>query len=230
MTMPVDPFGGPSSAQIFQSVTKLKFPIETSILAPDPIFKWITGLEGMMFLSYPEITFGARSFNAQAAIFAHDIDKLTMDIRSFKVPLKRSVEQVLIPRIQSNFSQGGNPRWQPLADHTVYIRKGAAEPVLIRTGKLRRIATQKNMWWYQTITSNQQINAVEFDQRQLEAKAKYGIFHQFGAKLGNWELPSRMFVTMTGADQIEIEGIFYNWMVERADYHFYGFGNKPGRA
>jgi phage gpG-like protein len=247
MSMPVDPFGGPSAEQIDVSASGLKFGVTFTGTSGADLLLGRVVEEPRMWASP---VFGGAAFNVQARILANDVDKLGVDIRSFRVPLRRSVEQVMIPSIATNFAVGGRPRWQPLSIGTVENR-GSAEPVLIRTGKLRRVATQKNMWSYFTGTIGREVNYVEFDQSQLEKSAPYGVFHQYGAashtdplskmikkrdphallgeETANWRLPQRMFVTMRPEDQVEIYSIFYQWLSERVDYHYYGYGNKPGR-
>jgi phage gpG-like protein len=243
MTLPIDPFGGPSSQQIMSSASKVQFGVNfVGQSAADSILGRVVH-EPLMWAN-PGI--GGTSFNIQAKILAHDVDMLAVDIKSFRVPLKRSVAQVMIPSIRTNFDVGGRPRWQPLAQGTVDNRGGSSEPILIRTGRLKRTATQKNMWYYYSVTGGI-FNAVEFDEQALSKRVPYGVFHQYGAvgwhsamdkmvlKAGgipggpSWELPSRMFVSMRPEDQVEIHAIFYQWLVERTDYHFYGFGNRPGR-
>jgi hypothetical protein len=251
MTAPMDPFGGPEQTAILASAGKLKFMANFTEI--DEIVSFLMGQEMTYPSLYPRSSFGGNSFEIQAQILAHDVDKLGVAIKSFKTPLKRVVEQVLIPSIQANFAAGGRPRWQPLAQGTIDNRKGSAEPVLVRTGRLRRVATQRNMWWYITVTSGE-INGVMFDQRQLEKRAKYGVFQQYGSTLAerigrsqayhpltsyqernilykrhNWELPARPFVQMIGTETTEAQIVFYHWLVERVDYHYYGWGRKPGR-
>jgi phage gpG-like protein len=244
MTMPIDPFTGPSPEEFMESASRVKFGISFSGTSAADLLLGRIVQEPRM---WADPQFSGASFNTQAKILAHDVDKLAMDIRSFRVPLRRAVEQVMIPSIRTNFDVGGRPRWQPLAQGTVDNRHGSAEPILIRTGRLKRTATQKNMWKYYTTSIGSSVSAVEFDEDQLKRRVPYGIFHQYGAvgwrnavdrmvlQAGgipgppSWELPSRMFVTMRPEDQVEIHSIFYAWLVERADYHFYGFGNRPGR-
>ena len=247
MTMPIDPFGGPSSEQIMESASRVRFGVNfTGTSGADLILGRVVQEPRM----WADPGFGGNSFNRQAQILAHDIDKLAVDIRSMRVPLRRSVEQVMIPSIRTNFDVGGRPRWQPLAQGTIDNR-GSSEPILIRTGRLKRTATQKNMWYYYWSSSANSVTAAEFDERQLSKRVPYGIFHQYGAfshndplskrikksnpdallgeETANWRLPARMFVTMRPEDQVQVHSIFYQWLVERTDYHYYGYGSKPGR-
>jgi len=244
MTGPVDPFGGPSAEQISESASKVRFGIKFSGTSAADLLLGRVVEEPRMWAS-PE--FGGAAFNRQALILASDIDRLGVDIRSFKTPLRRAVEQVMIPSIAKNFDVGGRPRWEPLAQGTIDNR-GSAEPVLVQTGRLRRTAKQKNMWKYNWTSSLNAPSSVEFSEAELKKRVPYGVFHQFGAfnfsdrmsrrilaaggiPSGDpqWRLPQRMFVTMRPEDQVEIYSIFYQWLVERTDYHYYGFGTKPGR-
>lgn len=97
---------------------------------------------GVEFL---EITFDPSPF-----IIAAAFEKFGMDIRSFRVPLERSVRQVLAPSLRQNFEEGGRPPWIPLSDITIQekARKGAKEPskILVRSGKLAKKAGQINLW------------------------------------------------------------------------------------
>lgn len=244
MTEPIDPFGGPDSDQLMASAANVKFGISfVGTSGPDLLLGRVVNVP----LMYADPALGGNDFNRQAQILARDVDRLGVDIRSFRVPLKRSVEQVMIPSIRTNFEVGGRPRWQPLAQSTVESR-GSAEPILIRTGRLQRTATQKNMWNYYS-TGGTTTNAVEFDERELAKRVPYGIFHQYGAiqfkrdatskqllamgfipQASNWVLPARMFVTMRPEDQVLIHEVFYHWLSERVDYHYYGYGPKPGRT
>src|SRR6185503_20125327 len=77
------------------------------------------------------------NFEPSLALLARRVDKLGADIRSFRVPLKMAIQQVVIPSIRKNFDQGGRPTWEPLSEHTIRNRKGGTQP-LVRTGLLRR--------------------------------------------------------------------------------------------
>lgn len=238
--MPIDPFGGPNANQIISSAGKLKFGAVFSEY--DPIVSFLVGRSVTYPTVYPNTTIGGYTFHMQAMVLADQVDKLAVDIRSFRTPLRRIVEQVIIPSIKTNFAEGGRPRWQPLSEGTIDNRKGSAQPVLVRTGRLRRVATQRNMWNYFSVTDGE-INAVSFNQEQLEKRAKYGTFHQYGAMRFNarvglmiggvetprLELPARPFVQLIGSETTEAQIIMYHWLSERVDYQYYGFGNKPGR-
>lgn len=106
-------------------------------------------------------------------IVAKDVDRLAMDIRSFRTPLAAIVRQVMIPSIRTNFAQQGRPKWAALADSTVMARNGAAGPILTRTGLLARRARQFNIW---------DIGTTSATIRRLPSDVFYGVYHQAGAE------------------------------------------------
>lgn len=109
-------------------------------------------------------------FKPSLGIVAKNIDKFRMDIRSFREPLKRSVQQVMIPSIRENFIVGGRPSWESLAPETI-ARRGSAQPILVRSGKLKRGVTTLAVW---TITPT----AATI--KDLPDRIWYGKVHQAG--------------------------------------------------
>jgi phage gpG-like protein len=175
---------------------------------------------------------------------ARDIDRLGLDIRSFKEPLTRSVKRVIIPSIRKNFQEGGRPPWEPLSEATINIR-GDAWPILIRSGKLRRGATQFNIW---------DIDREKAAIRSLPPGVWYGALHQegfggFGAFMSQARrqagrgatsgevlrtafglmdearggargqravrIPQRQFIMFQEDDIDDIYKIFFDWLSER---------------
>lgn len=117
-------------------------------------------------------------FKPSLGIVAKNIDKFAMDIRSFREPLKRSVQQVMIPSFKQNFTVGGRPeRWQGLSKSTI-TRRGSTGPILVRSGKLRRGVTTLNIW---------SITPSAATIRDLPSRIWYGKVHQagFGGREGN---------------------------------------------
>jgi hypothetical protein len=104
-------------------------------------------------------------------IVAKDVDRLGLDIQSFKTPLEAVVRAVMIPSIRQNFNEEGRPKRQSLAESTVLARK-ASHPILKRTGTLARRATQFNIW---------SIGETSATIRTLPSDAFYGVYHQAGA-------------------------------------------------
>jgi phage gpG-like protein len=115
----------------------------------------------------------AFDFKPSLGIMARDVDKLGIDIRSFKEPLTRAIKQVMIPSIRKNFEAEGRPAWDSISNATEVLREreGTSGPILDRTGKLKRVAQQQNIW-----TINQESASI----RDLPSKVWYGKVHQEG--------------------------------------------------
>lgn len=164
-------------------------------------------------------------FKPSLAIIAGQIDKLGLDIRSFRVPLKRAVQQVVIPSIRKNFDTGGRPPWQPLAPQTIQ-RKGSSAK-LVDTGSLRRNMGFLSIW---TITRDYAVI------QDLPQRIWYGKVHQAGnggsskalkvvgtgaksqqqsVNISEGGIPARPFVMLTSADERKIESVFRHWLDER---------------
>jgi phage gpG-like protein len=107
-------------------------------------------------------------------IVAKDVDRLAMDIRSFKEPLTRVVKRVMIPSIKKNFDAGGRPAWEPLSEGTIKQRGYSAWPILVVKGLLKRRATQFNIW---------DIGMTSATIRRLPQDVYYGNFHQSGGEV-----------------------------------------------
>lgn len=142
-------------------------------------------------------------------LVARDIDRLGLDIKSFKEPLTTSVKKVIIPSIRRNFDQGGRPEWPPLSEVTIKIR-GEAWPILRRTGKLRKAATRFNIW---------DIGQTSATVRRLPDTVWYGALHQagFGGPGTNVEfrIPQRRFIMFQEDDVDDIYEVFYEWLSDR---------------
>ena len=134
-----------------------------------------------------------------------DYAALARDVRSFREPLKRSVKQVMGPSFRKNFEVGGRPTWPPLADETLRIKAQQNYPddILIRTGKLRRVAGQLNLWSF----SKDDARVVT-----IPPGAEYGQFHMSGTK---W-MPAREWMGFQSEDVDKIEQVFVEWIQERA--------------
>lgn len=158
------------------------------------------------------------AFVRQAYIDARDIERLAASVRTFRVPLERSLNQVVIPAIQKNFDAEGRPKWAPLSAETLLTRKtdkktvGRQVKILDRTGFLKRVATQKNLW---DVKDDQLLlRSVYFSQR-----VKYSSFHQTGTR----NMPQRVFMSLAGDDVEKVEEVFDEWLGERIR-HFWGRG------
>lgn len=182
------------------------------------------------------------TFSPTLGIVAARIDKLGLDIRSFKEPLTRAIRQVMVPSIKKNFQDQGRPSWDSLSDATIKMRSSAgygAGPILNRSGLLARTAAQINIW---DIT---QTNAVI---RDLPGKVWYGKVHQGGyegtsmkalikkhggdivaandahtasllagqaAGDGKVTIPARPFLVYQVEDEEDIAEVFMVWLAER---------------
>lgn len=179
-------------------------------------------------------------------LLAKDIDRMGLRIKSMKEPLTRAVKQVIIPSIRRNFDEQGRPdKWEPLAEYTVQVR-GTTGPILTRTGRLKRGATQFNIWsisdtsaalkklpdsvWYGAI---HQAGTGGFGQYMVQAQRELGrgasgrevIAHAYdlldkarGGARGHKSvyIPQRQFVMYQDDDEDDIQEIFYEWLVERS--------------
>ena len=164
------------------------------------------------------------------------IDKLGLDIRSFRVPLERSIREVMIPSIRRNFDEGGRPAWEPLADATLLMRElhgfSGSDP-LIKTGTLRRVATHVNIWtvtpnfavindlpqkvWYGKVQQAGTGNTSPFTPVVKRGKARPGDYSMYGktstiSGRKKPSIPARPFLIIQPEDVIAIEAIFTEWL------------------
>lgn len=112
-------------------------------------------------------------FSPSIGILARDIDKLGIDIRSFREPLTRAIKEVMIPSIKKNFDAEGRPSWEPLSEATMNIRgdQGSGGKILDRSGRLKRRMQQQTRW---TITEE------SASIQDLPQDIWYGRIHQEG--------------------------------------------------
>jgi len=166
-------------------------------------------------------------FQPSIGISAKRLETFGMDIRSFREPLKRSIQRVLAPSFHTNFADQGRPdHWQPLADDTVKIR-GSASPILVRTGLLARTIRQFNIWsinqtqaaitdlpqkvWYGKI---QQAGYGQASKGTLKRLQQHGAAGAKGA--AKVAIPARPFVLIQDPDDYDaIEKVFEEWLIER---------------
>lgn len=170
-------------------------------------------------------------FEPAMVISARKVDKLGLSIRSFREPLKKSIQKVIIPSIRKNFDAGGrDPRWVRLSPDTRRQKAfyGYSDKPLIRTGALRQQMGYLNIW---TIDTEKAFI------RDLPASIWYGKVHQAGATFraasskstgvaattylgrslgsGHGEtgvIPARPFVVLRRMDEIQIQKIFNDWL------------------
>ncbi len=178
------------------------------------------------------------SFTPSLAMSAKAFDKMGIDIRSFREPLKRSIQQVIAPSIGQNFISHGRPdTWVPYANNTVAMKardpknKYGPQDLLRRSGLLWKTMQQYNIW---TVTTTQ---AAILD---LPPKIWYGALHQAGygtsasavhpAKgmfaspeelramggAAKVSIPARPFAMFQVQDLDKIQEVFGKWIEERA--------------
>jgi phage gpG-like protein len=128
------------------------------------------------------------AFSPSIGIVARDVDKLGMDIQSFRIPLKRAVQQVIIPSIQQNFAAEGRPDpWEPYSEGTLELRERQGSPVgklLDKTGALKAAMRRVDIW---TINNTA---AILLD---LPSNVGYGKVHQQGRGATSFRERTRRF-------------------------------------
>jgi phage gpG-like protein len=155
-------------------------------------------------------------FDPHPIILAAAFEKFGMDIRSFRVPLERSVREVLSPSLKENFEQGGRPPWIPLSDITIAekARKGVSNPskILVRSGALATKAGQINLWTIDGPAGEAYVN------QNTMGTVFYGVYHQGGMATGADQpgYPAREWAVIQPEDMNNIEEIFFEWIEERA--------------
>ena len=138
-------------------------------------------------------------FQPSVGISARAIDRLGLDIRSFRVPLERVVKQVMAPSFRKNFDQEGRPdAWAELSSATLDIRarEGYGDKILDKTGLLKKTIQQLNIWTITTETATI---------RDLPEKVSYGKVHQggFGGQGGGSKMSS--YLKKAGGDAKEAQ-------------------------
>jgi len=188
------------------------------------------------------------SFTPSLALSAKQFDKLGVDIRSFREPLKRSIQKVIAPSIGQNFLSNGRPEgWAPYADGTAEMKardpknKYGPDDMLRRSGLLWKTMQQYNIW---TVTQTQ---AAILD---LPDKIWYGALHQAGfgmpaasapakaskmvAFLSPEEIraaggaassgiPARPFAMFQTQDIDKVQEVFADWLAERVAARLAGY-------
>lgn len=142
-------------------------------------------------------------FNPTVHLLVGQLDTFGMSFRSYREPLKRAVQQVMAPSFKKNFDLGGRPPWQELKDETITQRNylGATGGTLVKTGLLRKVAQQLNLW---------KIGTDEAMIQQMP-RAQYGAVHQEGSE----RVPQREWAVVQPEDMDQIEEIFVAWVAER---------------
>jgi phage virion morphogenesis protein len=154
------------------------------------------------------------SFDPPLAVIKRDLDKLGVDIRSFREPLKRSIQKVIIPSIQKNFDAGGRPAWAPYADSTIefheMLNEDLSSSMLVKSGALKATMSFLSNWTISTTSATL---------TDLPQRVWYGKVHQAGGKGGKaghtGVIPARPFVMFQDEDGTAITEVFAQWLDER---------------
>lgn len=180
-------------------------------------------------------------FSPAPVVLAADITRFARNLEDFRIPLGRSVRQVMSPSFVKNFDLGGRPPWEPLADFTIEMRREqgfGSGPVLVRSGALKAAAGSPNIW---------SINEKAAIIQGLPANVWYGMVHQEGAGGLKWliakhgaekatqmldasirhamhtgqtikasfNIPERPWAVIQPQDEIAIQRVFDLWLAER---------------
>jgi phage gpG-like protein len=203
---------------------------------PSPRAIWDAAANGLRIDAIPAgAAIPGVTFSPTLGLTTRRIDKLGMSIRSFHEPLKRSVQEVIIPSIRANFDTEGRPSWEPLSEATYEIaeRMGRTiQSILVSSGRLRGAATALARW---------DIGREAAIFRSLPGFVWYGALHQAGtsgrAAAGGARtaaqmrrtmaaggggrpvssIPARPFVMLQERDTEEIRKVFAKWLGERID-------------
>jgi phage gpG-like protein len=156
----------------------------------------------MSYVFFPQFQI-TEDFFRDSEILANDAAQFGRSISTFQEPLTRSVLEVIIPSIQTNFAVEGRPTWDDLELSTVKRRR-ASGPILDRTGKLKRAASSFGIW---TITDNSAAIT------GLDNLVKYARYHQGGTG----HMVPRPFVMYQAEDEEAIEEVFGQWVDDQAE-------------
>jgi len=155
------------------------------------------------------------TFSPSIGFVASRLAKLDMDIRSFRVPLTRAVQQVMIPSIRQNFDSesarnapGAGGDWEPLSDFSLEMRErglvrfgergGSGNNILDSTGALKRKATQLNLWT---------IDREKAEVQDLQQSVWYGKVQQSGYPVGTTTVKRGVTAGQLGAGLRELGNI-----------------------
>jgi len=194
-------------------------------------------------LRFDRVLYAGWDFQPAPGIVAKDIDRLGIDIRSFREPLVKAIRTVMMPSIRKNFQVGGRPEpWQALAAYTV-AKRSATGPILVRSGNLARAASSFAIWsigetsaaiksmpsnvWYGNLHQAGYGSIGDIARRQLGPGATLQDIQEramelfMGAtpakKQTKVTIPQREFALFQQEDMEDIQEIFADWMEDRAD-------------
>jgi phage gpG-like protein len=170
-------------------------------------------------------------FHPSIGVVARGVDRLGLSIRSFREPLKRSVQQVMAPSFAQNFDQGGRPTpWEPWSDSTVEIRSNfgvQGDKVLVRSGRLRRVVQQLNIWSITPASATikdlpHSVWYGKVQQAGMDITLKGGpnvgtIFQGVRITAPEISIPARPFIMFQDEDYEKVDAVFSLWLQEKID-------------
>lgn len=143
---------------------------------------------GLQYLPRISIDPSGRA-SSGAYLYAGRIDKLGMSFKSFREPLTKALNQVIIPSIHKNFDAQGRPKWKELKKSTIRRRLMDGYPrgpILYRSGRLRRGATKKNIWYIGPLSTGARSGGSDILRVKTEYFSQlvpYARYHQKGARV-----------------------------------------------
>jgi len=170
-------------------------------------------------------------FEPSIGIITKRLDRLGMELKDFRTPLKRAIRQVVIPSIQTNFEVGGRPTWARLEDITIRKKKGNAAP-LVRTGALQSAMADQGIWTVgrQSAFLAGLPSAVWYGRIHQAGYGGHDVQDEFGITGGHTSepevigkrnfgaagsIPPRPFVMIQPEDEDRIEQVFDLWLAEQ---------------
>jgi phage gpG-like protein len=159
-------------------------------------------------------------FRPSIGILANRMNAFAAELNNLREPLVKSVQKVMIPSFRANFAAQGRPSWEALSPVTVQ-RRGASGPILRRTGRLERDATQTSLWHFTDTAASIQ---------SWPSSSWYGALHQAGYGQASkasvkqqtsrgaaaFTIPARPFIMFQEEDEPKIREIFMEWMEKKA--------------
>jgi len=156
-------------------------------------------------------------FKPSLRITAGHYEAVGVSIRSFREPLKRAIQKVIIPSIRANFDSGGRPAWEPYADSTREFHESLgiamSQSLLVKSGALRRTMGYFNIWT---------VDKEKAELNDLPQNVWYGKVHQagYGGRSGKGLIPARPFVMLQPGDEDKIVEVFEKWLDERIEKYW----------
>ncbi len=166
-----------------------------------------------------------------ALMIDNELSEVSDQIKSFKVPLERSVREVMRYSLQENFHAEGRPdAWAPLSEVTIAL-KGFTN-ILLNTGKLYRAAGQLNIW---NIDEESASIGGGTAAGSTQDVLTYGAYHQSGWTYQGWgssgkkgprggdlktfgpkSVPERPWAVIQDPEDYDaIQEIFLDWIMEK---------------